>query len=78
MEIKKMIDEYFNIQWCFEDFFYAYCNAKGIDDPESDIDEVTYRQLEEECKKKLTYGFLVGLRECVIEDTNERIYMAMK
>ena len=77
MTVDERIKNYFNTEWTFTDFFYAYCEAKGIDDPESDIDEETYDRLEKECEEKLTYGFLTGLERAVTQDVNERIADAM-
>lgn len=78
MTVDERIKNYFNTEWTFTDFFYAYCSAKGVDNPEEDVDEETYNKLEEECEKKLTYGLLSGLRNVIIEDINERIYNIMK
>ncbi len=72
------IKEYFNTTWNFIDFFYAYCEECGYDDPENDLDDETYAQFESECEKALTYGLLTGLREVVIEKTNEQIRYIMR
>lgn len=78
MTVDERIKNYFNTEWNFVDFFYAYCEAKGIEDPESgDLTDEEYGALEKELEKKLTYGFLVGLRETIIEDINERICYAV-
>ena len=74
---QKLIDEYFNTKWSFTDFFYAYCEGKDIDDPENDLTEEEYTQLEKECAEKITYGMLRGLREVIIGDINERLEIAM-
>ena len=79
MTVDERIKKYFNTEWTFTDFFYAYCEAKGIDDPEGgDLTEEEYDRLEKECESKLTYGMLCGLREVIIEDINERIYWTMR
>ena len=75
--VDRIIEEYFNTKWCFVDFFYAYCKAKGIDDPENDLDDETYGQLEEECERKINVGMLRRLREVITEDINERIQIVM-
>lgn len=78
MTVDERVKKYFSTEWTFTDFFYAYCNAKGIDDPEEDIDEETYNRLEKECEEKLTYEFLVGLERVVTQDTIDHIYRAME
>ena len=73
----EMVKDVLNIEWNSYDFFMAYCAAKGIDDPESDIDEEEYTKLEEECDNAITYKMLADLRDAIIEDTNERIAKLM-
>ena len=75
---QKMIDEYFNTTWNFTDFFYAYCEGKDIDDPENDLTDEEYAQLEKECADKITYEMLRGLREVIIGDINERLEIVMR
>lgn len=79
MTVDERIKKYFNTEWTFTDFFYAYCEAKGIDDPEGgDLTEEEYGALEKELEGKLTYGFLCGLQSVIMEDINERIASVME
>ena len=48
----KSISEYLNTEWTFVDFFYAYCQARGIEDPENDLTDEEYSRMEEECAKR--------------------------
>lgn len=73
----KSISEYLNTEWTFVDFFYVYCQAKGIEDPENDLTDEEYSRMEEECAKKIDRGMLRNLRDAMIQDMNERILMAM-
>ena len=74
----KKIKMYMTFEWNFTDFFYAFCEAKGIEDPETDIEtEEEYTALEEECKKLITNNLLSNLHEAIMQDANERIYYAM-
>ena len=75
--VDRIIEEYFNTKWCFVDFFYAYCQAKGIEDPENDLTDEEYTQMEEECEKKINKSMLRNLRDTMMEDMNERILIAM-
>ena len=77
MDKQQMIDKYFNTTWSVEDFFYAYCQNKGIDDPEKDLTEEEYNKLWKECEEKITYELLRGLRDVITEDINERLVYAM-
>ena len=75
MDKNKLIDEYFNTKWNFIDFFYGYCSSKGIDDPENDLTDEEYDQMEKECEKQITADKLRRLREVVVEEINERLTM---
>jgi len=75
MDKNKLIDEYFNTKWYFADFFYGYCSSKGIDDPENDLTDEEYDRMEKECEKQITADKLMGLRDAVVEDINERLTM---
>ena len=76
--LDKKIKTYMTFEWNFTDFFYAYCEAKGIEDPESDLTEEEYTALEEACKKKLlTTGVLSALHDAIMQDVNERIFFTM-
>ena len=77
IQADKNINEYLNTEWTFVDFFYAYCQARGIEDPENDLTDEEYSRMEEECAKKIDRGMLRNLRDVMIQDMNERILMAM-
>lgn len=78
MPVDKRIKEWFNLTYNFVDFFYAFCNAKGIDDPEEELNDDEYARLEEECEKILTTSFLDTLRRNCEQEINDRIAMAME
>ena len=78
MTANETVKEYFSIEWTFTDFFYAYCAARGIDDPETDLDGDTYDRLEKECEKILTVPCLRKLGDKMIAEVNELIYAAME
>ena len=77
IQADKNINECLNTEWNFVDFFYAYCQARGIEDPENDLTDEEYSRMEEECAKKIDRGMLRNLRDAMIQDMNERILMAM-
>ena len=78
MDINNIIKKYFNTEWNFVDFFYAYCENKGIDDPENDLTEEEYTKLEKETEEIIRNGDLRGFREAIIEDINVRIKYFME
>lgn len=78
MTVNQKVKEYFSTEWTFTDFFYAYCAAKGIDDPEEDLSDEEYSALEKECEEKLTVPFLRKLGDKMIMEVNELIYSAME
>lgn len=51
----KVINEQLTFQIGYADLFDSYCSAKGIDDPEEELDDATYAELMEEFERKLTY-----------------------
>ena len=79
MTADKRVDEYFNknLKWTVTDFFYAYCEAKGIEDPETDLSDEEYTRLEKIVEDELTPQFLSRLRDSIIEEAQERIFYAM-
>ena len=77
MESKReLIDKYFNTYWCEEDFFEAYCNARGVDRWELDEDEE--RKMAEIVRKKITVPWLERLREVIVKEINEILVYAMR
>ena len=76
--LDKKIKTYMTFEWDFTDFFYAFCEAKGIEDPESDLTEEEYTTLEEECKKNFKLRKSVAPKKLRSkEDVNERIFLTM-
>lgn len=51
--IDKAIKDYLKIKFSYIDLFYAFCGAKGIEDPESDLTNEEYAALEKEFESKL-------------------------
>lgn len=76
--IDKAIKETLEIKFTYVDLFYAFCNAKGIDDPESDVEtDEEYEALEKEFEEKIKYGDLQELRDAIVADNMERINYKM-
>ena len=77
---QAMIEKYMTIKFDFTDFFYAYCNAKGFDDPEDDpeMTEELYTQLEQECAEKIDCAMLSELNEAIIHKAHEMIFDAIR
>lgn len=77
MTTAKM-DKYLDdcLRWNSVDLFYAFCEAKGIEDPECDLTDEEYSALEAEFQEKVTYTFLRNLVDAISQDVNERIGLA--
>lgn len=73
--MKKRINEHFNIRWSFNDFVEAYILANAID--VDDMSDERSEEIEKKVKRKLTVGFLEGLRNEILSDVEDRIVMAM-
>ena len=76
--VQRNIEEYLDLSFDFVDFLYAYCNNKGIDDPEEDLTDEEYSEMEREAEKLITPARLRGLREAIISDINERLRYFME
>lgn len=74
------IDEYLekSLKWNSVDLFYAYCEARGIGDPENDLTDEQYAKMEDEFQEKVNYKFLMNLIDAITQDVNERILYAME
>lgn len=74
------IDKYLkeNMVWNSVDLFYAFCEAKGIEDPECDLTEEEYTAMEAKFQEKVNYPVLQTLVLKINEDVSERIKYAMK
>ena len=76
--IDKAIKETLEIKFTYVDLFYAFCNAKGIDDPECDVEtDEEYEALEKEFEEKIKYKDLQELRDAIVADNMERINYKM-
>ena len=78
MDKQQMIEKYFNTKHTVVDFFYAYCENKGIDNPEEDLTDEEYTILEKECEARLTPVLLSNMRREIEADIDKRIHCAMK
>ena len=79
MNIDKAINEHLTVKFSYVDLFYAYCNAKGYDDPENDIEsDEKYDELEKEFESKITDDTLYNLGVAIMQDGMERISRAME
>ena len=77
--IDKVIKETLEIKITYIDLFYAFCNAKGIEDPECDIEsDEEYDALEKEFEEKIKYGDLQLLRDGMLADCMERVNYKMR
>lgn len=72
------IDKYLkeNMVWNSTDLFYAFCEAKGFEDPEWQLSDEQYAEMEKEFQEKVTYTFLRNLVDAISQDVNERISLA--
>lgn len=78
MTTVENVKRYANTEWTFTDFFYAYCAAKGIDDPEEDLTEDEYFVIEKECEEKLCVSDFCKFRDKMIAEGNEILYAMME
>ena len=77
--IDKVIKEHLEIKFSYIDLFYAYCQAKGYDDVESEVEsDEEYDALEKEFESKINYDVIALLGRRIMEDGMERINRAME
>ncbi len=76
--IESKIDNTMAFAYNFVDFFYAYCANKGINNPEEDLTDEQYAELEEECKSKINLSMLDKLSTQIDEEILFRISEVMK
>ena len=77
--IDSAIKDTLEIKFSYVDLFYAFCRAKGIDDPENDVEsDEEYDSLEKEFERKLNYRDLKNLGDAICEEGMERISYAME
>ena len=75
---QEYIEKYFELKYNFTDFLYAYCYNKGIDDPENDLTDEEYDQMEKKAEELIKPERLNELRNVITEDINERLRYFMK
>ena len=76
--IDNAIKETLEIKFTYVDLFYAFCNARGIEDPEVDIEtDEEYEALEKEFESKIEFKDLYGLGAAIIADGMKRIIYTM-
>lgn len=77
--IDKAIKETMKIEFNYVDLFYAFCAAKGIEDPECDVEtDEEYEALEREFESKISYRDLKDLGDAIIADGMKRISRTME
>ena len=77
--IDKQIEENLTIKLNYVDLFYAFCNAKGIDDPECDVStDEEYEALEKEFESKITLRDLQSLNQLIIKDAMNHVSEQMR
>lgn len=75
----KLIEDRMKFDYNIVDFFYAYCEAKGIDNPEEDIaTDEEYDALENEFCEKINDSILYRLKISIMADIQEEINVAME
>lgn len=74
--INKYLDEC--MRFNFIDLFYVYCGVRGVDDPENDLTEEEYAEMEKKCEETITYDLLRNLVEQMTGLCNEEIYWTME
>lgn len=74
------IDEYLKdcLKWNYVDLFYAYCEANGMDDPEDDLTEEEYDQMEKEFTDKVNRILLGKLVSKITRRVDELMVEAFK
>lgn len=78
MNIEKAIKDHLEIKFTYVDLFYAFCAAKGIDDPENDVEtDEEYDALEKEFESKIKYNDICNLGAAIVADGMERINYTM-
>lgn len=77
--MEKAIKEHLEIKFTYIDLFYAFCNAKGIDNPDCDCEtDEEYEALEKEFNSKIKLVDISRLGEAIVAAGMERINIAMK
>ena len=74
----KLIEDRMKFDYNIVDFFYAYCEAKGIDNPEEDITDEEYDALENEFCEKINDSILYRFKISILADIQEEIKVTME
>lgn len=77
MNIDKAIKENLEFSFSYVDLFYAFCLAKGIEDPEEIETDEEYDNLEKEFNAKITYSDISNIRKEIIEYSMKKINESM-
>ena len=77
--VDKLVKENLTIEFNYIDLFYAYCGAKGFEDPEDNenMTDEQYDALQQEFEAKIKPSIVYKLREAIMADGMERIDNAM-
>ena len=65
------------LRWNDVDLFYAFCEAKGIEDPEQQLNEERYSRMEKEFTKRVNRRVLNKLVNNITSKVNELMVDAM-
>ena len=77
--IDNAIKENLEIKFTYVDLFYAFCAAKGIEDPECDVaTDEEYEALEKEFESKIKFDDLYNLGAAIVADGMELINCTME
>lgn len=77
--IDEAIKKTMEIKFTYVDLFYAFCKAKGIEDPECDVEtDEEYSALEEEFINKIKFIDLWNLSAAILSNGLKLIDDAMK
>ena len=77
--IDNAIKENLEIKFTYVDLFYAFCAAKGIEDPECDVaTDEEYEALEKEFESKLKFKDIYDLAAAIVAYGMEQINNTME
>lgn len=77
--IDNAIKETLEIKFTYVDLFYAFCKAKGIENPDCDVEtDEEYEELEKEFKSKIKFADLWNLGGAIYSSGQELIEHAME
>lgn len=77
--IDAAIKENLEIKFTYVDLFYAFCAARGIEDPEADVaTDEEYEALEKEFESKIKLNDLYNLGAAIVAYGMEQINNTME